>query len=162
MDDFVTAEERQARTSSEVALLAERKALEHHTALVPCPFCGGEGSMTTGRSAAADARLFFNPSCETCDYVFEVGFFHVEDAVAAWNTRTPAPQPTPDAEGDGPRRYLRSEIQHLLETQTKLVEALRRRVSPTKCYCNVMLGAKCGECADRELLHSLSASTQEK
>lgn len=38
----------------------------------------------------------------------------------------------------------------------KLVEALRRRVSPTKCYCDVMLGAKCGECADRELLTALS------
>jgi hypothetical protein len=47
----------------------------------------------------------------------------------------------------------------------KLAEALGRRVSPTKCYCDVMLGAKCGECADRELLKSLGAalaSTQEK
>jgi hypothetical protein len=38
----------------------------------------------------------------------------------------------------------------------KLVEALQRRVSPTKCYCEVMLGAKCGECVDRELLHLLA------
>jgi fatty acid-binding protein DegV len=44
----------------------------------------------------------------------------------------------------------------------KLVEALQRRVSPTKCYCDVMLGAKCGECADRELLTSLGAQIQEK
>jgi len=40
----------------------------------------------------------------------------------------------------------------------RLVEALQRRVSPTKCYCNIMLGAKCGECADREMLAALRRS----
>jgi hypothetical protein len=42
----------------------------------------------------------------------------------------------------------------------KLVEALQRRVSPTKCYCEVMLETKCGECADRKLLASLATTTQ--
>jgi hypothetical protein len=36
---------------------------------------------------------------------------------------TPPRKPAPDAEGDGPHRYLRSEIQHLVETQTKLIAA---------------------------------------
>lgn len=56
-------------------------------ALKPCPFCGGPATMTTGRSAAIDAREFYNPGCDSCDYVFQVGFFNIEDAVKAWNSR---------------------------------------------------------------------------
>jgi hypothetical protein len=93
-----------------------------------------------------------------------------------------SPQPAPDAEGEW--RVVPEPVAPILAaihdgdkiiascmtTETanrilrdhsavpRLVEALQRRVSPTKCYCEVMLGAKCGECTDRELLLSLGAA----
>lgn len=41
----------------------------------------------------------------------------------------------------------------LVEQRDRLREVLRRFVSPTQCYCNVMLGAQCGQCEARELLN---------
>jgi len=57
------------------------------------------------------------------------------------------PQPAPDAEGDGPRRYLRSEIKHLLEMQAKLVEALKAALPKCDHVVDRDTGRQCGSIA---------------
>lgn len=64
----------------------------------------------------------------------------------------------PNGELDESDRAVMASIIRDHSAVAKLVEALSRRVSPTKCYCDVMIGAKCGECSDRELLTSLGAT----
>jgi Lar family restriction alleviation protein len=53
----------------------------------PCPFCGGEGAITTGISPRGIKTV--DVICQACSGTMPA--FCEEDAVADWNTRAPAP-----------------------------------------------------------------------
>lgn len=66
--------------------------------LKPCPFCGGEASVsefiTESKWSHADV-IFTNVTCGTCDILFDSEPGEEPDAITAWNTRTNS-EPRPD------------------------------------------------------------------
>lgn len=65
------------------------KEEQKHTALLPCPFCGGE-------TIATKKQFYEGVGCDSCECgvlpsvaarTDELGNFNIQDAIATWNTR---------------------------------------------------------------------------
>lgn len=86
----------------EAAEAVETTNTVKHTPLLPCPFCGGEASGDSkvtysdrhAKEQGWGQATFFYVNCIRCgsDNKGIVGHHTRDDAAAAWNRRSPAPQ----------------------------------------------------------------------
>lgn len=61
--------------------------------LSPCPFCGGAPKLRVHRSGEDSEDCYVEcPACEVRTTYYEDAYAPVDDAVAAWNRRTPPPE----------------------------------------------------------------------
>lgn len=61
--------------------------------LLPCPFCGGTPKLRTHRSGEDSMEAYVEcPTCEVRTTYYEDAYAPADDAIGAWNRRTPAPE----------------------------------------------------------------------
>ena len=61
------------------------------TDLLPCPFCGGKAELDSYENAPPHTDSF-RVECPDCEATFDY-LDTLEKAIAAWNRRTPVPEP---------------------------------------------------------------------
>ena len=107
-----------------------------HT-LLPCPFCGGEAELLKGDPGlySAENHLYHALKAVVCDQCISSSgwYLHEEEAIAAWNRRTP-----PDV---NMQDYEMKRSAALEEDNRRLREAIRKADRRLDDLASVPLGS---------------------